>query len=99
MMVHVVFVDMNFRYKRRDHDCDVVHEIIRVDVSLVSCPPHVAPGMAAAVNVYFSASGNDRLHLVTHGGARPQIEVSSCVGDSSVGWRGVEPQAQCTTYK
>ena len=36
MMMHVVFVDMNFRDKRRDHDCDVVLEIIRVDVSLVS---------------------------------------------------------------
>ena len=48
MMMHVVFVDMNFRDKWRDHDCNVVHEIVRVDISLVSCPPHVAPGVTAA---------------------------------------------------
>jgi hypothetical protein len=84
MMVHVVFVDMNFRYKRRDHDCDVVHEIIRVDVSLVSCPPHVAPGVTAAVYVYLGARGNDRVHLMARRGSRPQIEIRSCVGDGSV---------------
>ena len=36
MMMHVVFVDMNFMNQWRDHGCDVVLEIIRVDVSLVS---------------------------------------------------------------
>ena len=85
MMVHVVFVDMNFRDKWRDHDCDVVHEIVRVDVSLVSCPPHVAPGVTAAMYVYLGARGNDRLHLMARRGSRPQIEIRSCVGDGSVG--------------
>ena len=64
MMMHVVFVDVNFRDKWRDHDCDVVHEIVRVHVSLVSCPPHVAPGVTAAVYVYLGARGNDRVHLM-----------------------------------
>jgi hypothetical protein len=53
MMVHVVFVNMNFRHKWRDHDCNVVHEIVRVDISLVSCPPHVTPRVTTAMYVYF----------------------------------------------
>ena len=32
MMMHVMFVDMNFMYKRRDRDCDVVREIIQMYV-------------------------------------------------------------------
>ena len=84
MVMHVMFVDMNMD-KWLDHDSNVVHEIVRVDVSLVSGPPHVAPGMTAAMYVYRSARGNDRLHLVARGGARPQIEVRSCVGDGCVG--------------
>ncbi len=64
MMVHVVFVDVNFRDKWRDHDCNVVHEIVRVDVPLVSCPTHVAPGVTAAVYVDFCASRDDRPHLM-----------------------------------
>ena len=85
MMMHVVFVDVNFRDKRRDHDCDVVHEIVRVHVPLVSCPPHIAPSVTAAVYVYLCARGNDRLHLMACRGPRPQIEIRSCVGDGSVG--------------
>ena len=64
MMMHVVLVDMNFRGKWRDHDCDVMLEIIRVDVSLVSCPTHVTPGVTAAVYVYLGARGDDRPHLM-----------------------------------
>ena len=90
-MIRVMLVDMNNMDKRRDHDRDVVHEIVRVDVTRVSCPPHVAPGVTAAVYVYRSASGNDRFHLVARGRARPQIEVCSCVGDSRVGRRGTKP--------
>ena len=52
MVMHVMFMDMNFTDKWRDHDRDVVHEIVRVDVTLVSCPPHVAPGMTATLYVY-----------------------------------------------
>jgi hypothetical protein len=52
MMMHVVFVDVNVRDKWRDHDCDVVLEIIRVDIALVSCPTHVTPGVTAAAYVY-----------------------------------------------
>ena len=64
MVMHVMFVDMHFMDKGRDHDCNMVHEIVRVDVPLASCPPHVAPGAtAAAVDVYCSTSGNDCLHL------------------------------------
>jgi hypothetical protein len=85
MMMHVVFVDMNVRDKWRDHDCNVMHEIVRVDISLVSCPPHVTPGVAAAVYVYFSARGDDCPHLVNRRGPRPQIEIRSCMGDGSVG--------------
>jgi hypothetical protein len=85
MMMHVMFVDMNFMDKRRDHDCDVVRKIVRVHVSLVSCPAHVAPGVTAAVYVYLGARGNDRLHLMARRGSRPQIEIRSCVGDSSIG--------------
>jgi len=64
MMMHVMFMDMNFMDKRRDHDCNVVREIVRVDIPLVSCPPHVAPSVTAAMYVYRSVRGNDRLHLV-----------------------------------
>ena len=78
MMMHVVFVDMNFRDKWRDHDRNVMHEIVRVDISLVSCPPHVAPGVTAAMYVYLDARGNDRLHLMARRGSRPQIEIRSC---------------------
>jgi hypothetical protein len=85
MMMHVMFVDMNFMDKRRNHDCNVVHEIVRVDVPLVSCPAHVAPGMTAAMNIYLGARGNDRLHSMARRGPRPQIEIRSCVRDSSVG--------------
>ena len=85
MMVHVVFVDVNFRDKWRDHDRNVMHEIVRVDISLVSCPPHVTPGVTAAVYVYLGARGNDRVHPMTRRGSRPQIEIRSCVGDGSVG--------------
>ena len=85
MMMHVVFVDMNFRDKRRDDDCNVVHEIVRVDVSLVSCPPHVAPGVTAAMYVYFAPAGNDRPHLMGRRGPRPQIEIRSRMGDGGVG--------------
>ena len=63
MMMHVVFVDVNFRDKRRDHDCNVVHEIVRVDISLVSCPPHVAPGVTAAMYVYLAPAGMTALTL------------------------------------
>ena len=35
--MHVMFVDMNMD-KWLDHDSNVVHEIVRVDVSLVSWP-------------------------------------------------------------
>jgi len=55
MMMHVMFVDMNFIDKWRDNDCDVVREIIRVYVPLVSCPTHVAPGVTAAMYVYLGA--------------------------------------------
>ena len=72
-MMRVMLVDMNNMDKRRDHDRDVVPEISRVDVTHVSCPPHITPGMAAAMYVYCRAGRNDRLHLVVHGGARPQI--------------------------
>jgi hypothetical protein len=47
MMMHVMFVDVHFVDKWGDHDCDVVREIIRVNVTLVSCPAHVAPGVTA----------------------------------------------------
>ena len=47
MMMHVMFVDVHFVDKWRDHDCDVVHEIIRVNVPLVSWPAHVAPGVTS----------------------------------------------------
>src|SRR5580704_7005545 len=93
-MIRVMFVDVDNMDKRRDHDRDVVREIIRVDVTRVSCPPHIAPGMTTAVYVYCSASGNNGLDLVAHGGAGSQIEISRCVGDSSVGWGGIKPQAQ-----
>ena len=39
MMIHVMFVDMNFMDKWGDHDCDVVREIVQVDVPLVSARP------------------------------------------------------------
>ena len=84
MMMHVMFMDMNMD-KRFDHDRHVVHEIVRVDVPLVSGPSHIAPGVAAAMDVYRSARRNDGLHLVARRGARPQIEIRSCVGDSGVG--------------
>ena len=71
--MHVMFVDMNVD-KRLDHDSNVVHEIVRVDVPLMSCPPHVAPGVTATVYVYGGTSGNDRLHLMARRGPRPQIE-------------------------
>ena len=38
MMMHVVFVDMNFRDKWRDHDCHVVLEIVQSGGI-----PHVLP--------------------------------------------------------
>ena len=85
MMMHVMFVDVNFIDKWGDDDRDVVHEIIRVYVPLVSCPTHVAPGVTAAMYVYLGARGNDRPHLMARGGARPQIEIRSCVGDGSIG--------------
>jgi hypothetical protein len=49
MMMHVMFMDVNFMHKWLDHDCNVVHEIVRVNVPLVSCPSHIAPGVAAAM--------------------------------------------------
>jgi hypothetical protein len=85
MMMHVMFVDMNFMDKWRDHDGDVVREIIRVHVPLVPYPAHVAPGAAAAVYVYLGARGNDRPHLMARRGSQPQIEIRSCVGDGSLG--------------
>jgi hypothetical protein len=64
MMVHVMFMDMNFMNKWRDHNGNVVLKIIRVHISLVSCPTHVAPGVTAASDVYCRARWNDRLHRV-----------------------------------
>ena len=58
----VMLVDVDNMDKWRDHDRDVVREVVRVDVTLVSCPPHVAPGMTAAMNVYRGAGRNDGLH-------------------------------------
>ena len=84
-MMHVMFVNMNFMDEWRDHDCDVVREIIRVYVPLVSGPTHVAPGVTAAMYVYFSARGNDRFHLMARRGSRPQIKIRSCVCDGRVG--------------
>ena len=71
--------------KRRNHDGDVMPQIVRVHVPLVSGPAHVAPGVTAAVYVYRGARGNDRLHLMARRGSRPQIEVRGGVGDGSVG--------------
>ena len=85
MMMHVMFVDMNFVDKRRDHDCNVVYEILRVDVPLVSCPPHVAPSVTAAMYIYLGSRGNDCPHLMSRRGPRPQIEIRSRMGDSCVG--------------
>ena len=85
MMVHVMFMDMNFMDKWRDHNGNVVLEIIRVHVSLVSCPTHVAPGMTAAMYIYFGARGNNCPHLMGRRWPRPQIEIRSCVGDGSLG--------------
>jgi hypothetical protein len=85
MMMHVMFVDMNFMDKWRDHDCNMVHKIVRVDVALVSRPAHVEPTMTAAVYIYLGARGNDRLHLVARRGPRSQIEIRSCARDGSLG--------------
>jgi hypothetical protein len=85
MMMLVMFVDMNLMDKWRDYDCNVVHEIVRVGVPLVSCPAHVAPSVTAAMYVYLGTCGNDRLHLMARRGSRPQIQIRSGVGDSSVG--------------
>ncbi len=71
MMMHVMLVDMNFLDKWRDHDCDVVREVIRVYIPLVSCPSHVAPGVTAAMYVYLGARRNDRLHPMARRRARP----------------------------
>ena len=85
MMMLVMFVDMNFMDKWRDHDCNVVHEIVRVDVPLVSCPAHVAPSVTATMYIYLGVRGNDRPHLMARRGSRPQIEIRSRMGDGSVG--------------
>lgn len=84
MMMHVMFMDVNLRDKRSDHDCNVVHEIVRVNISLVSCPPHVAPRVTTAMYVYLSARGDNRPHLMSRRGSRPQIEIRSRVGDSRI---------------
>ena len=54
-MMHVMLWSMNFMDKWRDHDCDVVREIIRVYVPLVSCPSHIAPGYSVTMFYPLSA--------------------------------------------
>jgi hypothetical protein len=35
MMMHVMFVGINVMDKWRDHDCNVVYEVVRVDIPLM----------------------------------------------------------------
>ena len=70
MMMHVMFMDVNFMDKWRDHNRNVMCKIVRVDVPLVSCPAHVAPGVTAAVYIYLSAGRYDRLDLMARRGAQ-----------------------------
>jgi hypothetical protein len=66
-------MDMNDVDNRRNHDCDVVPQVIRVDVTRVSGPPDIAPSMTAAMNVDRRPRGNDGFDLVVHRWTRAHI--------------------------
>ena len=84
MMMHVMLVDMNFMDKWRDNDCDVVGEIIRVYVPLVSCPTHVAPGVPQLCMFISAPAGMTAFTLWLVEG--PDLKLRfAVVGDGSVG--------------
>ncbi len=66
-----VTVDMND--ERHHDDRYVVSKVIGVDIACVPCPPHIAPSMAAAMDVYPRPGRNDGLDLVVRRGTRSQI--------------------------
>ena len=71
MMRMTMLLDMN--NKRRNYDRYVVSQVIGVDIANVPCPSHVAPSMAATMDVYPRPSRNDGLDLVVRRGTRTQI--------------------------
>ncbi len=71
-MVRVTMIlDMN--NKRHNHDRYVVSKVIGVDIAYVPCPPHIAPSMAATMDVYPRPGRNDGLDLVVRSGTPTQI--------------------------
>jgi hypothetical protein len=71
-MVRVtMLLDMN--NKGHNHDCYVVSKVVGVNIACMPCPPHVAPSMAATMNVYPRPGRNDGLDWVVRRGTRTQI--------------------------
>jgi hypothetical protein len=71
MMRVTMLLDMN--NKRYNHDCYVVSKVVGVDIAYMPCPPHIAPSMAATMDVYPCPGRNDGLDLVVRGGTRTQV--------------------------
>ena len=57
----------------------VMSKITVVDVALVLCPGHVAPQVAATVDIDFRACRYDRSNWVSRARTRAQVEITGGV--------------------
>jgi hypothetical protein len=66
-------VTMDMNNQRHNDDRYMVSKVIGVDIACAPCPPHIAPSMAATMDVYPRSGRNDSLDLVVRRGTRTQI--------------------------
>ena len=68
-----MLMDMSHMNYRCHFHCNVVHQVLMVNVPDMSGPRHVAPSVAATFDIDRRSRRNDRLDLMMRTGSRSQV--------------------------